>query len=66
MRQHLDELAPFVYYLVWTKAAIDDDQGATTFYFQNVIDCVHFLISHVTYRSEMVYPPVGAYNSRRE
>jgi len=66
MRQHLDELGPFGYYLVWTEAAIDDSQHATTFYFQNVIDCVHFLIRHVAYRSEMVYAPVRADNSSRK
>jgi len=31
MRQYLDELDPFGDYLVWTEAAIDDGQRATTF-----------------------------------
>ena len=66
MRQHIDELDPFGDYLVWTEAAIDDGQHATTFYYQNVIDCVRFLIRQVAYRSEMVYPPVREYNSSGE
>ena len=40
--QHLDEWELFGDYLVWTKAAIDDRQHATSFYSQNVIDHVCF------------------------
>jgi len=50
MRQHLDEQDPFGDHLVWTEAAIDDGQLATTFYYRNVIDCVRFLIRQVAYR----------------
>ena len=49
MRQHLDVLDPLGEYLVWTEAVIDDGQDAATFYYRNVIDCVHFLICQVTY-----------------
>jgi len=66
MRHLLHELDPFGDYLVWTEAAIDDGQHATTFYYRNGIDCVRFLIRQVAYRSEMVYVPVPEYNSRGE
>jgi len=66
MRQHLNELDPFGDYLVWTEAAIDDGQHATTFYYRNVIDCFRFLIRQVAYRSQMVYGPVLEYNSSAE
>jgi len=54
MRQHLDQQDPFGDYLVWTEAAIDDGQHATTFYYRNVIDCVCFLSCQVGYKSDMV------------
>jgi len=66
MRQHFDELDLFGDYLVLTETAIDDGQHATTFYYQNVIDCVRFLICQVVYRSEIVYAPVREYNSSGE
>jgi len=47
IRQHLEDLNLFGDYLVWTKAAIDAGQHATSFYSQNVIDRVSFLISPV-------------------
>ena len=66
MRQHLDELDPFGDYLMWTEAAIDNSQHATTFYYRNVIDCVRYLIRQVAYRSDMVYAPIREYNSTGE
>jgi len=66
MRQHLDELDPFGDYLVSTEAAIDHGQHATTFYYRNVIDRVHFLIRQVAYRSQRDYAPVREYNSSGE
>ena len=54
MRQHLDNPDPFGDYLVWTEAAIEDGQHATTFYYQNVIDCVRFLIRHVHQQKKSV------------
>jgi len=54
MRQCLDVLDPFGEYLVWTEAIIDDGRHAATFYYQNSIDCVRYLIRQVAYRSDMV------------
>jgi len=59
MRQHLDVLDPFGGYLVWTEGVRDDGQDAATFYYQNIIDCVHYLIRQVAYSSDMVYAPIG-------
>jgi len=68
MRQHLDQLYPSGHYLVWAQAAIDNGQYTTSFYYQCIIDCVGFLIHHVTYRRDMVqvYVPVQEYNSSEE
>ena len=35
----------------------------TTFYYRNVIDCIHYLIHKVAYRSDMVYEPIHEYKS---
>jgi len=40
LRQHLDILDPFREYLVWAEASIDDGRHATTFNYENIIDCV--------------------------
>ena len=62
IRQHLDKLDRFGDYLVWTKAAIDAGQHTTSFYSQNVIDHLWFLISQVGSRSGVVYGPGREYN----
>ena len=66
LRQHLDILDPFREYLVWAEASIDDGRHATTFYYRNIIDCVRFLIRQVAYSSDMVYAPIGEYDSSEE
>ena len=66
MRQYLDILESFHEYLVWTEAMIKDGRHVTTFYYQNVIDCVRYLKCQVAYRSDMVYEPVQEYNSSGE
>jgi len=66
LRQHLDVLDPFSEYLVWTEAAIDDGQHATTFYYRNVLNCVRYLIRQVAYKSDMVYAPMREYDSSGE
>jgi len=63
LRQHLDILDPFREYLVWAEASIDDGPHATTFYYRNSIDCVLYLIRQVAYSSDMVYTPLGEYDS---
>ena len=60
--QHLDVLDPFCEYLVWAEASIDDGRHATTFYYRNIIDFVHYLICQVAYSSDMVYAPIREYN----
>jgi len=59
IRQHLHVPDTFGEYLVWTEAVINDGQGAATFYYRNIIDCVHYLICQVAYRSDMVYAPIS-------
>jgi len=62
LRQHLDILDPFCEYLVWAEASIDDGRHATTFYYQNIIDCVRYLMHPVAYSSDMVYAPIREYD----
>jgi len=66
LRQHLDILDPFREYLVWAEATIDDGRHATTFYYRNIIDCVHYLIRQVAYSSDIVYAPIREYDSSGE
>src|SRR5205807_1195 len=66
LRKHLEVLDPFGEYLAWTEATVDDGKRATTFYYRNVVDCVHYLIRQVTYRLDIVYAPIHEYNSSRE
>jgi len=58
LRQHLNVLDPFREYVVWAEASIDDGRHATTFYYRNIIDCVHYLICQVVYSSDIVYAPI--------
>jgi len=62
LRQHLDILDPFHEYLVWAEASINDGRHATTLYYQNIIDCVRYLIRQVAYSSDMVYAPIREYD----
>jgi len=66
MQQHLDVLDPFGEYLVWTEAVIENGQHAASFYSQNIIDCVRYLIRQVGYKSDMVYTPIREYDSSGE
>jgi len=66
LRQHLDILDRFREYLVWAVASIDDGRHATTFNYQNMIDCVRYLIREVVYSSDMVYAPIREYDSSGE
>jgi len=66
LRQHYDILDPFREYLVWAEASIDDSRHAITFYYQNIIDCVRYLICQVGYSSDMVYAPIREYDSSGE
>ena len=66
LRQHLDVLDPFGEYLVWSEAIIADGRHGTTFYYQNIIDCVRYLIHQVAYSSDMVYAPIREYDSSGE
>ena len=53
---------PFREYLVWAEASIGDGRHATTFYYQNIIYCVRYLIRQVAYSSDMVYAPIREYD----
>jgi len=66
MQQYLDVLDAFGEYLVWTEAVIDDGRDTATFAYQNIIDCLHYLIRQVVYRSDMVYAPIQEYDSSGE
>jgi len=66
LRKHLDILDPFREYLVWAEASIDDGRHATTFDYQNIIDCVRYLIRQVSYSSDIVYAPIREYDSSGE
>ena len=66
MQQYLDVLDPFGEYMVWMKAVIDDGRHAASFYYRNIINCVHYSILQVAYRSDMVYAPIREYDSRGE
>ena len=66
MRQHLNFLEPFGEYLVWTEAVIDDGRHVATFGYRNISDCVRYLICQITYRLDMVYTPIQAYDSSGE
>ena len=57
---------PFCEYLVWMEAVIADGRHAATFCYQNIIDCVRYLIRQMAYRSDMVYEPIREYNSSGE
>jgi len=56
--QHLDILNLFCEYFVWVEASIDDGRHATTFYYRNIIDCIHYLTRQVGYSSAMIYAPI--------
>jgi len=49
--------------MVSTETEINDCRHVTIFYYRNVIDCVRYLIHQVVYRFDMVYEPIGEYNS---
>src|SRR5205807_3950990 len=66
LRKHLEVLDPVGEYLAWTEATVDDGKYETTCYYRNMVDCVRYLIRQVAYRSDMVYEPIGEYNSSRE
>jgi len=66
LRQPHDVLDHFREYLVWAEASIDHGRHATTFYYRNISDCVRYLIRQVAYSSDIVYGPIGEYDSRGE
>jgi len=66
LRQHPDILELFCNYMVWTEAEINDGRHVTTFNYQNVFNCICYLICQVAYRSNMVSEPIQEYNSTRE
>ena len=66
IRQHLNILDPFGKYLVWREAVIDDGRHVATFYYRNIMDCVHYLVPQVAYRSDMVHAPIQEYDSSGE
>jgi len=66
MWQHLIVLDPFHEYLVWADASSADGRHATTFYYQNIIDCVRYQIGQVAYSADIVYAPIQEYNSNGE
>ena len=66
MQQHFDLLDPFGEYLVWMKGVIDDGRHASTLYYQNIINCVRYVIRQVAYGSDMAYAPIREYDSSRE
>ena len=63
LEQHLDALEPFGEYLTWTVAAIGHGRHTTTLYGRHALDCVHYLVPQVTYRSDMVYASIREYDS---
>ena len=65
-QKHLDVLDLFGQYLTWTEAAIVHGRHTTTFYYRNALDCIAYLVSQVTYRSDMVYAPIREYDSSGE
>ena len=54
------------YYMVRTEAVIDDGRHAPTPYYRNIIDCVHYSIRPVAYRSDIDYVSIQEYDSSGE
>jgi hypothetical protein len=63
LRKQLEVQDPFGEYLTWTEATMDDGKHSTTFYYRDVIGCVHYLIRQIAYRPDMVYAPIREYDS---
>ena len=51
---------------MWTEAVIDDGRHTATYYYQNIIGCVRYLIRQVPYKSDMLYTPLREYDSSGE
>ena len=63
LEKQLATLDPFREYLSWTEATLESGEQSTTFYYRNIVFCVHYLIRLVAYKEHMVYAPIREYDS---
>ena len=63
LEKQLETLDPFREYLSWTEATLESGEQSTTFYYRNIVSCIHYLIRLVAYKEHMVYAPIREYDS---
>jgi len=54
--RHLDPYSP---YLQWLEGHVVDGQRTLPFFYQNVLDCVRYLLRQIAYRDDLVYAARG-------
>jgi len=52
--QHLDLYSP---YLQCLQGHVEDGQRTLRFFYQNVLDCMKYLLRQIAYRDDLVYAP---------
>ena len=63
LEKQLETLDTFREYLSWTEARLESGEHLTTFYYRNIVFCVHYLIRQVAYKEHMVHALIREYDS---
>jgi len=61
--RHMDLYSP---YLQRLEGHVEDGQGTLPFFYQNVLDCVRYLLRQIAYRDDLVYAPRREYDQSRQ
>jgi len=61
----LRHLHPYNPYLQWLEGHVEDGQRTLPFFYQNVLDCVRYLLRQIAYRDDLVYAPRREYPPQR-
>jgi len=56
--RHLDPYSP---YLQWLEGHVKKCQTTLPFFYQNVLDCLRYLLRQIAYRDDLVYAPRREY-----
>jgi len=57
--RHVD---PYSQYLHWSERHVEDGQRTSPFFYQNVLDCVRYLLRQIAYHDDLVYAPCREYH----
>lgn len=64
--QYITALDPYQHFLEWKEGTYTHDDGHSTFFYRDMVQCVEYLLSQPAYRDDIVYAPVREYNETGE